>query len=215
MRPDPRRTDAINTLSSELAREERSRSSRRLVGIAVGLVMVGLVLIGGVVALASRKPTPPLSAAATTAAPSSAAKALASTREVVSADPVVRGSVQEPPVDSAAPGPKPKPKPKPKPNPTSTTSRTAPVAKRAEQRVAIAIGAAGYAPSRLVVHAGAPVVLTVGKGEGCAAGFELPSLGLHLDNSAGPVTKRLGALKPGTYKFSCSMGMVSGVLVAR
>jgi plastocyanin domain-containing protein len=83
------------------------------------------------------------------------------------------------------------------------------------QRVAIKIGTKGYEPDHIVVRAGVPVVLTVGKGEGCAAGFELGALGVHLDNSAGAATARLGALKPGTYTFTCSMGMVSGKLVAR
>jgi plastocyanin len=104
------------------------------------------------------------------------------------------------------------PDPAPAPAAAKKWAPAAPVAK-ATQHLEIAIGQAGYEPSRLTASAGRPVTLVVGRGEGCAAGFLMPSLGVDKDNSAGPVTVRLGALKAGTYPFSCAMGMVTGELV--
>lgn len=83
------------------------------------------------------------------------------------------------------------------------------------QRLSIVIGQVGYEPSALEASAKSPIILTVGQGEGCAAGFVIPRLGLELDNSGGPVTKNLGVLAPGEYRFNCSMGMVEGVLLVR
>jgi plastocyanin domain-containing protein len=94
----------------------------------------------------------------------------------------------------------------------------APAAKKASskaQHFDIQIGAAGYEPSVVTAASGRPVTLTVGKGQGCAAGFLMPSLGIDKDNSSGPVTVKLGVLEPGTYGFSCGMGMVQGRLVVR
>ena len=85
----------------------------------------------------------------------------------------------------------------------------------APQRFDIKIGRTGYEPSTIVAAPGRPITLTVGKGEGCAAGFLIPSLGVSKDNSSGKVAIRLGALKPGTYVFSCGMDMVRGNLVVR
>lgn len=85
----------------------------------------------------------------------------------------------------------------------------------ATQHLTVRIGDYGYEPSRLAASSASPISLTVGKGEGCAAGFVLPELGIELDNSQGPVTKSLGQLDPGTYRFNCAMGMVEGTLVVK
>jgi len=87
--------------------------------------------------------------------------------------------------------------------------------KRPVQRLSIAIGDVGYEPSVLSAKSGAPIELTVAKGAGCAAGFIIPELGVSMDNSAAPATKKLGILKDGDYRFSCAMGMVEGLLKVR
>jgi len=83
------------------------------------------------------------------------------------------------------------------------------------QHFKIAIGRIGYEPSSISAKAGSPVTLTVGKGAGCAAGFNMPELGVRADNSSGSVTIKLGKLKKGSYTYTCSMGMVSGTLRVR
>jgi hypothetical protein len=105
------------------------------------------------------------------------------------------------PAEPSAEPPAPKP---PAPKPAATA-----------QRFEIAIGARGYEPSSIAAAADRPIELTVARGEGCAAGFLMPALGIEEDNSAGPVTIRLGKLKPGTYTFTCGMAMVTGKLTVR
>jgi plastocyanin len=83
------------------------------------------------------------------------------------------------------------------------------------QRLSVAIGERGYEPSMLSAKTGTPIELTVAQGDGCAAGFLIPKLGVELDNSTGAATKKLGVLKAGDYRFTCSMGMVEGVLRVR
>lgn len=85
----------------------------------------------------------------------------------------------------------------------------------ATQHFSIAIGAVGFEPSRIVASSDAPITLTVAKGEGCAAGFVMPSLGIRADNSAGPAKVKLGQLKAGKYIFSCAMQMVQGSLLVQ
>lgn len=98
--------------------------------------------------------------------------------------------------------------------PVPSTPRKAPaVAER--QRLDIAIGEAGYEPSTLSARATIPITLVVEKGEGCAAGFLMPALGVSADNSRGPVSIDIGILKEGTYTFTCGMGMVEGRLIVR
>lgn len=81
------------------------------------------------------------------------------------------------------------------------------------QRYTIAIGQSGYEPGAIVASADQPIILSVGQGSGCAAGFLIPALGVSADNSAGPVTVDLGRVTAGSYQFSCGMGMVTGELV--
>lgn len=83
------------------------------------------------------------------------------------------------------------------------------------QQLSIAIGVAGYEPSVVSANAGVPIELTVAQGEGCAAGFLMPSQGIQLDNSAAAATVSLGALSAGDYRFTCGMEMVEGVLQVR
>lgn len=116
----------------------------------------------------------------------------------------------EPVASTPKPAPKPKAKPKPAEKPAANRTATPAV-----QRFSIAIGAGGYVPSSIRASSSAPIRLTVAKGEGCAAGFNIPELGIEADNSAGRVTLNLGKVEKGSYVYTCSMGMVSGTLVVR
>jgi plastocyanin len=161
------------------------------------------------------KPVTAVSAGAPAPTPESVTRAAA-------AQVAVSDAASEAPIPSPAPKPvasAPKraaatasPKPKPAHAPKSAAkSKSAATA----QHISIAIGQVGYEPSVVRAAAGRPITLTVGKGEGCAAGFQMPSLGVDKDNSAGSVSIELGVLRPGTYRFSCAMGMVEGKLVVR
>ena len=100
-----------------------------------------------------------------------------------------------------------------------------PVAKRGDAKVPkasatvqafrIAIGVTGYRPSVINASASSPIVLSVQRGQGCAAGFLIPDLGVDEDNSGGPVSIRLGRVPAGTYQFSCGMEMVTGTLIVK
>jgi plastocyanin len=83
------------------------------------------------------------------------------------------------------------------------------------QKVSVGIGPGGYMPSTVNVQAGRRISLTVARGVGCSAGFAIPKLGISADNSRGPATIGLPALQPGTYRFTCGMGMLTGYLVAK
>jgi len=83
------------------------------------------------------------------------------------------------------------------------------------QLYTVTIGQNGYEPSTVQAQAGSPVTLRVGPGSGCRTGFVIPSLGVRRDVSGGPTDISLGPLKPGTYPFSCPMGMVRGQLVVK
>jgi len=206
LRDNTRRDDAANTLSREFAREERARAQRRRTGIAAAVLLAMAVTIAVGLMLVGRKPG---RTAVASAAPLAAV--IAGSRTVKSETTKPAGEVPAlPPSKAASPAPV-----RAKTPPVAVVKAARPKQARSAQDVAIGIGTKGYEPSSVVVRAGVPIVLTVGRGQGCAAGFELPALGIHLDNSAGPATARLGALKPGTYKFTCSMGMVSGRLEVR
>lgn len=83
------------------------------------------------------------------------------------------------------------------------------------QAFRIAIGVTGYRPSVINALASSPIVLSVQRGQGCAAGFLIPDLGVDEDNSGGPVRIRLGRVPAGTYQFSCGMEMVTGTLIVK
>jgi plastocyanin len=209
---------AAARLQRRLEREYRARAQRRRAAIIVAsLATAGVVLLGvGGVAMASRAEKAsgdgiPTSAATVAEAPVPAqvtepsSGAAAADKPVdepaLTAEPVAPEPI-DPPVKPAAKRPKP--------------SAVAPKKSAAtSQRFTINIGDAGYEPSRIKASSASPITLTVGKGEGCAAGFTMPSLGIEKDNSSGPVTFSLGKLKAGTYRFACSMDMVQGTLVVK
>lgn len=83
------------------------------------------------------------------------------------------------------------------------------------QEVVLTATADAYSPRNLAVNAGVPTTLIVRSqgAEGCVRGFVIPSMdqvwGLPEN---GDTTIDLGVLEPGELRFSCTMGMYSGVL---
>ena len=216
--PSNRRTqgkpeDASTILARRLERESRLRAERKRAAVlAISLASAGVLLLGAVgVALATR----PGDAAAdgvitagqtelSTAAASSPSPALPDEAPIETTTDVAPAvAPDESPAVVA-------PEAKTAPNPSKKASGSTTV-----QRFTIDIGDAGYEPSVVNASAASPITLTVAKGEGCAAGFTIPSLGIQKDNSGGPVTFSLGRLKAGTYRFACAMDMVEGTIVVR
>lgn len=76
----------------------------------------------------------------------------------------------------------------------------------------------GYSPSVVTVEAGRPVRLEFERREssGCTEEVVLPDFGIRTFLPAHQVTPvRITPMRPGTYEFTCGMGMVRGRLVAR
>ena len=72
-----------------------------------------------------------------------------------------------------------------------------------------------YRPNRFTVQAGVPVkVVFTGWAQDCLARPEFPELGLKGDMSGGQAVFPLGELEPGTYTFTCSMGVNEGRITA-
>ena len=69
-----------------------------------------------------------------------------------------------------------------------------------------------YRPNRFTVRAGVPVkVVFTGWAEDCLGQPEFPELGLKGDlSSTGRAVFPLGVLDPGTYTFTCAMGVNEG-----
>lgn len=188
----------------------RGRRARRIRGTAVAVVAILLVsavfAIGGLMLSDPGKDVSPEPIAATpVAVPRGYVPSASAPPE--DGPPQTAAEASEPVAPAVAPN-----------DPAPAVRQRPPVADAASaapQRLSIAIGQVGYEPSALEASAKSPIILTVGQGEGCAAGFVIPRLGLELDNSVGPVTKNLGVLAPGDYRFTCSMGMVEGILRVR
>ncbi len=85
----------------------------------------------------------------------------------------------------------------------------------AVQRVSVDVSSGGFSPNRLAVRAGVPVTITFSRGTGCATSVRFERLGVAADLSGGSRTVELPALAPGVYTFTCALGTVSGVVVAR
>jgi plastocyanin len=79
------------------------------------------------------------------------------------------------------------------------------------QVVTIGVEGGYYVPNEFTVQAGVPVtVVFSGSAEGCLAEPEFPDLGVKADFSQGGATMELGVLEPGSYPFTCSMGVNEG-----
>lgn len=209
--PDDGMTD--RHVRTVLDRAERRRRAQ-LIGVALGVAVVLAVTVP-VVALSMRrgdvkrpeqqtaKYEPiPLTAEQPAPAPEDPAP-------IPAAEPTPAAAPTVPLTPAPAPTP---PAPDPAPAPAPPAPEPAPAE---PQRLRIDIGESGYEPFEVKARADAPIVLTVGKGEGCAAGFLIPALDIEKDNSAGPVTFSLGKVKAGTYTFTCGMAMIEGRLVVR
>lgn len=83
-------------------------------------------------------------------------------------------------------------------------------------RVTIAVAASGYSPSQLTVPAGAPVTIALERHGtlGCTSLFVIPKLGVSQDIREGNRTITATFPQPGSYRFTCGMGMYSGVINA-
>ena len=84
------------------------------------------------------------------------------------------------------------------------------------QQIIITARSTGYFPSRVVVRAGVPtrLILRSDRSAGCTRAFVFPSLGVEEYLDAGDTTVDLGPLAPGRHRFTCGMGMYSGVIEA-
>ena len=72
---------------------------------------------------------------------------------------------------------------------------------------------AGYSPSALTARAGVPTELTVRTNgtEGCTRAIVMRSFGIQkVLPVTGDTRIDLCQLEPGTYRYTCSMGMYSG-----
>lgn len=213
----PQEDASVSTRRSE--RLARMKAGQRRTGVlAISLASAGVLLLAAVgIAMASgaaKAPADEPAASAPVSAPAIAAEAapivtpdgaaggrpVDAPAEVTPAEPV-----DPPPADKAVPEPLAKPADEP-----ATKSVSPP-----KQRYKIDIGGSGYVPSLITASPESAITLTVGQGDGCAAGFAIPSLGIEKDNSGGPVTFSLGRLNAGTYVYSCSMGMIEGKLVVK
>ena len=72
-----------------------------------------------------------------------------------------------------------------------------------------------YDPSTIELEAGTPAEITFGQGSGCMAQVQSQQLNFFEDLSSGAKTVKIAALQPGTYTFTCGMGMVSGTIVVK
>lgn len=98
---------------------------------------------------------------------------------------------------------------------TETSEAAEPTEGSTEQTIAVL--ANGYSPNTLTVPAGRPVKLSLETNGvyGCTSVFRIPKL--RIDKTLPPTgTTTIAATfpKPGTYTFSCGMGMYSGTINA-
>ncbi len=75
-------------------------------------------------------------------------------------------------------------------------------------------GKINYYPDEIVVTAGLPVRLSLDlkRVKGCYRSFQIPNLNIRKRFSEGDNLLEFTPQKPGTYRFSCSMGMGTGRL---
>ena len=83
------------------------------------------------------------------------------------------------------------------------------------QTVSVDLSKGYYDPSTIQLKAGVPAEITFGRGSGCLGAVRSQQLGFGEDLTGGPKTIKLAGLQPGTYKFTCGMGMVSGSIIVR
>jgi len=92
-----------------------------------------------------------------------------------------------------------------------------PVAADGVQRIVINAHPSGYSPSSVTARAGVPTMLTLRTQNnlGCTRTIVMASFGIQkLLPATGDTEVDLGTLKPGTYRYTCGMGMYSGSITA-
>ena len=86
------------------------------------------------------------------------------------------------------------------------------------QTIAMSIGPSGYSPDSFTLRAGEPTRWTVDatNASGCQMGIVSRSLGINKTLAAGEnVIEFTAPAEPGTYQFSCPMGMYRGQIIVR
>jgi len=165
----------------------RSRRSEALLFLAL-VIVAAVVIVGGSLALRASNGTSAAKSSASSAASPAVPQTLAST----GAKPQICASCW----GDGGPDP--------------TVNGRAQV-ENGVQMVRVGLDGGYYVPNEFTVKAGMPVtVVFSGSAEGCLAAPELPELGLKGDLSTGTATVELGTLSPGTYAFTCSMGVNEG-----
>ena len=168
-----------------------SRSRKREVLVFAGVVIVAAVAIVAV-SMALRGPVDP--------APTSVAETAGSPAASSSAEPVA-DATGEPQICASCWGDG---------GPDPTVEGTAEVVDGV-QVVRVGVEGGYYVPNEITVQADLPVsVVFSGPAEGCLAEPEFPDLGVKGDFSGGSATLELGVLAPGSYPFTCSMGVNEG-----
>jgi sulfite exporter TauE/SafE len=85
------------------------------------------------------------------------------------------------------------------------------------QRVVITVRSAGYSPSRLQARANVPTTLVLQSrgADGCTSAIVFPSLGVEkILPEDGETLIDVGPLPAGKHRFTCAMGMYTGVIEA-
>ena len=83
------------------------------------------------------------------------------------------------------------------------------------QKVTIDLTTGSYSPNQISAKAGVPLELVFkGPATGCNGSVQSQQLGFQQDMSQGGTIK-VAALQPGTYSFSCSMGMYTAQIVVK
>ena len=85
------------------------------------------------------------------------------------------------------------------------------------QRIVIEARAGGYSPSNVTARAGVPteVTLRTNNTRGCTRSIVMSSFGVQkVLPTTGDTTIDVGELEPGTYRYTCGMGMYGGSITA-
>lgn len=84
------------------------------------------------------------------------------------------------------------------------------------QTVTLSLKNGNYYPQSIHVKAGAPAAITLDKSvTGCYRSLVIRGLGVSAYSKSPAETIRFTPEKPGTYRFSCIMGMGYGTLVVK
>lgn len=105
----------------------------------------------------------------------------------------------------------------PAPNPKFVAAETVTEVQDGEQIIKMAVTGGDYQPSALTVVAGVPVRWEVrgGNDMGCGSTLVLRAFGVNARLKPGQNIVRFTPNKPGTYTFTCSMGMYRGTMIVK